>query len=178
MPVYNDGVSSGAAGAIGGSLVGKSGALGDRLDVELANPYGNYYFKLTLNGLEVAHFMECSGLKSTTTVFEIEEGGTNSYTHKRPGQSKWENIVLRTATSASTSLLDWRDTLLKDQFGNRTSTSGIISLMNNNGVVVRSWAFKNAWPVSWEGPSLNSSGSELAVESLELAHDGLEVTNG
>lgn len=140
---------------------------------EELNPYGNYYFSLELAGIEVAHFMECSGLKSSSQVFEIEEGGLNSRTHKRPGQSRWENIVLRYASSTSTHLLSWRDTFLRDQFGDRRD--GTITLMNNAGEPIRSWSFKNAWPVSWEGPQLNSGQSELAIETLEIAHDGLSV---
>ena len=143
---------------------------------EGANPYGNHFFALEVNGVEVAHFIECSGLKSSTAVFEIEEGGTNSYTHKRPGQSKWENIVLRTATSASMDLLQWRDSLLQDRFSKRVGYDGAIHLKNNAGEIIRTWTFVNAWPVSWEGPSLNASGSELAIETLEIAHDGLQVS--
>jgi phage tail-like protein len=139
------------------------------------NPYGNYYFALEIGGVEVAHFMECSGLKTSSQVFEIEEGGLNSRTHKRPGQSRWENIVLRYATNTSIRLLQWRDTYLQDMFGDKKN--GSITLKNNAGEPIRSWTFKNAWPVSWEGPSLNSGSSELAVETLELAHDGLEVGN-
>jgi phage tail-like protein len=55
---------------------------------------------------------------------------------------------------------------------------GSIALQNNKGEVVRRWSFKNAWPVSWEGPQLNSGSSELAIETLEIAHDGLTVANG
>lgn len=146
------------------------------VDIEAVNPYGNHFFALEIAGVEVAHFIECSGLKSITAVFEIEEGGTNSYTHKRPGQSKWENIVLRTATSASTDLLQWRDTLLQDKFSKRVNYNGSIHLKNNAGEIIRTWTFMNAWPVSWEGPSLNASGSELAIETLEIAHDGLVIS--
>ena len=74
------------------------------LQTDKLHPYGNYYFALEISDgtgtTEVAHFLECSGLKSTATVFEIEEGGMNGKTHKRVGQSKWENITLRYATSA------------------------------------------------------------------------------
>lgn len=145
------------------------------------NPYGNYYFALEIKdgggSVEVAHFVEASGLKTTATVFEIEEGGLNGRTHKRPGQSKWDNVVLRYATNSSTFLLEWRDKFLQDQFEERTSYSGSISLKNNHGDVVRRWHFTNAWPVSWEGPSLNATGSELAIETLEIAHDGLTISN-
>ncbi len=142
------------------------------------DPYGNHYFALFIGGLEVAHFVECSGLKSTTTVFEIEEGGLNTRVHKRPGQSKWENITLRTATVASMYLLEWRDAILMDNYSAASNRrDGSIALIGNDGQTVRRWSFKQAWPVSWEGPSLNSGGSELSIETLELAHDGLTVSS-
>lgn len=148
---------------------------------ESLDPYGNFYFALEIKDdggtTEVAHFVECSGLKSTTDVFEIEEGGLNGRTHKRVGQSRWDNIVLRYATNTSTYLLEWRDKFLQDQFENRLKFSGSVALMNNHGDVLRRWHFTNAWPVSWEGPSLASGGSELAIETLEIAHDGLTVSN-
>lgn len=149
----------------------------------IQDPYGNFYFALEIVGpngpMEIAHFQECSGLKNAAAVFEIEEGGLNGRTHKRPGQSKWEHIVLKYGTSGSMALLEWRDQYLQDQFtgGLRTKCSGSISLKNNDGEVVRCWHFTNAWPVSWEGPSLSGGGSELAVETIELAHDGLKVAN-
>ena len=148
---------------------------------EALNPYGNFYFALELKDgggtSEVGHFVECSGLKSIATVYEIEEGGLNGRTHKRAGQSRWENIVLRYATNASNQMLEWRDRFLQDQFDQRLKFSGSIALKNNHGDVVRRWHFTNAWPVSWEGPQLASSGSELAIETLEIAHDGLSVSN-
>jgi phage tail-like protein len=145
------------------------------------DPWGNYYFALELktpdgDAFEVAHFLECSGLKSTCQVFEIEEGGLNGRSHKRPGQSKWENIKLRCASSASAYLMRWRDYFLQDQFEKRTEFSGSIALKNNAGETLRRYHFTNAWPVAWEGPNFKSGGSELAIETLEIAHDGLTIT--
>lgn len=139
------------------------------------DPYGGHYFALEINNQQIAHFLECSGLKTTATVFEIEEGGLNGLTHKRPGQSKWENIVLRYATSISVDLMTWRDQFLRDQFSSRPQNTGAIVLYDTNHNVVRRYNFKNAWPVSWEGPSLNAGSSELAVETIEIAHEGIEV---
>lgn len=138
------------------------------------DPFGNYFFALEINSEEVGSFMECSGLKTSSEVYEIHEGGLNGYAHKRPGQSKWENIVLRYATNFSTSLIEWRDKFLQDQFNNRVT--GSIKLMNNDGSVVRRYDFEGAWPVSWEGAGLNSGGSELAIETLEIAHTGLKIS--
>lgn len=141
------------------------------------DPYGAHYFALELNGQQIAHFMECSGLKTVATVFEIEEGGLNGRTHKRPGQSRWENIVLRYATSASTELLEWRDEFVRDEFAAREgANSGAIVLYDNAHKQIRRYSFTKAWPVSWEGPALNAGSSELAVESLEIAHEGIVVT--
>lgn len=137
------------------------------------DPYNGHYFSLVIDKTEIAHFSECSGLKTTATVFEIEEGGLNGITHKRPGQSRWENIVLRYATNASMDLLTWRDTWLQDGFTQRKSGSIIVRDMAGNPV--RTYNFTRAWPVSWEGPQLNSGSSELAVETLEIAHEGLTV---
>jgi len=142
----------------------------------LLDPHGAHYFALEINGTEIAHFLECSGLKTTSTVFEIEEGGVNGYTHKRPGQAKWENIVLKYASSASTQLLEFRDEIVQDVFSNRPNNAGAIIVYDNHGQEIRRYSFKRAWAVSWEGPSLNAGSSELSVETLELAHEGLEVT--
>ena len=141
-------------------------------------PYGSYVFALQIQkeggaAEEIGHFMECSGLKSACEVFEIQEGGMNDRVHKFPGQSKWENITLRTATTASNELFAWRDQFLKGKFGERKKYKGFIKILDNDFEEIRVYEFVNAWPVSWEGPSLNSGGSEIAIESLELAHDGL-----
>jgi phage tail-like protein len=153
----------------------------EQREVEDRDPYGNYYFELELNGQTVAHFMECSGLKNASEVFEINEGGLNSGTHKRPGQSKWENISLKYGTSDNMDLLRWRDSYLMGNYKSRAGSSGskqstgCIKVKNNAGEVVRVFEFTGAWPVSWEGPALNAGGSELAIETLEIAHDGLTV---
>ena len=140
-----------------------------------SKPYGNFIFDLEIEGVFVAQFMECSGLKTSSEVFEIEEGGLNGRTHKFPGRSKWENIVLKHATNASMHLLEWRDQFLQDAFTNRRS--GSIMLKDNDGVILRRWSFRDAWPISWEGPTFNSGESALAIETLELAHEGLSVSS-
>jgi len=154
-----------------------------RTDALLDDPYGSYYFKLevTREGAEhkpdVAHLVEVSGLKTAAQVFEFEEGGLNSRSHKRVGQSKWENLTVRFATSSDTYLHQWRDMFLRDQFDERLARSGSVMLCANDGSVLRRYHFDKAWPVSWEGPSFNAGSSELATESLELAHDGITISD-
>jgi len=154
-----------------------------KAEVNYADPWGNFNFALYWGDSEepIAHFMECSGLKTSAEVFEIKEGGLNGRTHKRVGQSKWENITLRYASSADNQLVDWRNQYLLDKYmtdGLRTDpkkSSGAIVLHDASGQPIRRYEFKEAWPVSWEGPSLSSGGSDLALETLEIAHGGLEI---
>ncbi len=143
--------------------------------IQDGDPWGNYYFALEVNGTEVAHFMECSGMKSSAEVYTIQEGGVNGHVHKRAGPSKWDNIVLKTATNVSSELLRWRDEYLQDKFDTQLGTSGSIVIRANSGEELRRYNFVSAWPVHWEGPSLNSGGSELAIETLEIAHEGIYI---
>lgn len=146
------------------------------------DPYGSYYFALEINGVEIAHFQECSGLKNASQIFEIQEGGLNGTVHKRPGQSKWENLIFKYATSQSTWLVEWRDMWMRDMYAEggsdkrqKRTASGSVAIISNQGKIVRRFHFVNAWPVSWEGPALNSTSSGLAIETLEIAHDGITV---
>ena len=140
-------------------------------DNVLTDPHGNFYFVLEIDKVEVAHFMEFSGLKSSCEVFEILEGGFNGQVHKLPGVSKWENLTLRYCTQASTALFEWRQDFINDEFETRPETSGAIIMKNNAGEEIKRFSFGAMWPVSWEGPALNSGASELAIESLEVAFD-------
>lgn len=137
------------------------------------DPFGNYYFSFELDGVEVAHFMEFSGLKTAAEVYEIQEGGLNSTTHKLPSGSKYENLTLRYATHVSQQLAEWRDKYINDEFGLRKDCSGAVVMRNNKGEEIRRYSFHECWPVSWEGPSMASGGSALAIESVEIAYDGL-----
>jgi phage tail-like protein len=143
--------------------------------VEDLDPYGNYYFALEIDGVEVAHFLEFSGLKTTAEVFEVREGGLNGVTHKRPGPSTFQNIILRYGTSASQTLAEWRDKYLNDEFGRRPNTSGAVVVKSNKGSEIKRYSFFEMWPVSWEGPAMSSSASALAIETLEVAFDGLTL---
>jgi len=136
-------------------------------------PEGNFIFELEIDGISVAQFMECNGLKSSTQIFELEEGGMNHRVHKLPGQSRWENLVLRYGVTTDTSLLDWRNEILEDGFSKRRN--GAIILKNMAMEEVRRYSFVNAWPVSYEGPNFVANGAELAVEMIELAHHGITV---
>lgn len=140
----------------------------------IEEPEGNFIFELEIDGVAVANFLECNGIKTSTQVFELEEGGMNHRVHKLPGQSRWENITLRYGVTSDTSLLEWRNEILDDGFAKRRN--GAIIVKNNAMEEVRRYSFVNAWPVAYEGPQLASQGSELAIEMIEIAHHGVTVS--
>lgn len=140
------------------------------------DPWGAYYFSLEIDNVEVAQFLECSGLKTAAEVFEIEEGGRIANVHKRPGRSKWENVVLKRGVWKSHLFAEWRDYYLQpptDGWTRRAEASAAIVQRDNHGDELRRYSILQPWPVSWEGPALNSGGSDLATETLEIAHEGI-----
>ena len=170
---YNATPDEATGGYRGASSSGASTTGGNK-DPRIADPEGTFVLALEVGGAEVAYFMECSGLKTTTDVFELQEGGVNYRVHKLPGQTRWENIVLKYGVTSDVSMLSWRGEILQDQFGLRRNGSIIMKTLG--GEEVRRYNFVEGWPVSWEGPSFAASGSEIAIESLEIAHNGIQVT--
>lgn len=142
----------------------------------VTDPHGNYIFELVIDGIAVGQFLEVSGIKNTTEVFEIQEGGVNGRVHKLPGQTRWENITLRWGSTFETSLIEWREQVLHDGFGGENfRRNGSIIMRDNDMQEVRRYNFKAGWPVAYEGPSLNAAGAELAIEMIEIAHHGITV---
>ena len=158
---------------------------------ELEEPAGAYVFSLEIDGVELAHFQDCSGIKSKTEVFEIKEGGVNHATHKLPGQSSWDNLVLSYGVTSDSSMLSLREAIVNDNFSGSASFpslgggqsqpkrfNGSIVIRNNKFQELIRYNFTSAWVVSWEGPKLDSTNSSLAISKVEIAHHGIEVARG
>ncbi len=93
--------------------------------------------------------------------------------HRLVGASKWAPVVLKQATNQSHALADWRERCRAGD--HRSRSSGAITVYDLAGRPVERFDLEGVWPVRWEGPSLDSSGSGLAVEELEIAHEGVRV---
>lgn len=132
-----------------------------------------YHFTVAIEGLETGQFREVQGLSIETEIVEFREGGSNDAVRKLPGRTKWPNIVLKQGFTGSTLLADWAFT--QHRTGIVIRRSGTITMFDQTGRTVAAWTFHNAWPVKWEGPTLKSSGNEVAIESIELAHEGLSL---
>lgn len=135
-------------------------------------PLGKFRFKVEIEGLTLAHFQSISGLQHDIEALEVQEGGLNERMHKLPGQGKYPNLVLKLGYVNSQMLEGWHASFTQKP-GSVRRKSGSIILCDDAGEPIARWNFFDAWPVKWEGPQLESSGGEILVESVEIAHHGL-----
>ncbi|WP_168121136.1 phage tail protein [Paenibacillus sp. HB172176] len=129
-----------------------------------------YHFWVELDGILVAGFSEVSGLEAETEFDEYREGGVNGYVHKLPKGVKFPNLVLKRGLTKSPALWNWYESSID---GKLTRKSGAIVLQNPDGTEFGRWNFYDAYPVKWSGPQLNAATSDVAFESVEIAHSGL-----
>jgi phage tail-like protein len=146
-------------------------AAGTRTD-----PYGQFNFEVDIDGVGTFGFSEVSGLTTDTNIIEYREGNEvadgESTTRKLPGLIKYNNIVLKRGFTKDLSAYNWR---LKVIQGKTSRASGSITLLDEGRNPVLRWTFREGWPSKWEGPALNGKTSEVAIESMEIAHEGLTM---
>jgi phage tail-like protein len=141
------------------------------------DPYGAFRFALELGSIQVAGFAECTGLNVETKVYEYKEGGNNATTLKFPEHAAFGNITLKRGLSQATDLIDWQFEIVGGRFQvNPRSQKVNISIVVHDeaGNEVRRWNLVRAFPVKWVGPDLKAGGNDIAIETLELAHEGIE----
>jgi len=138
---------------------------GQRKDPVLA-----FNFRVEIDGVFEAGFNEVTGLQAEIEVQEYREGGVNDFMHKFAGSVKFpSNLVLKNGITDSVKLWTWYQEVMRGQFARKSLD---VVLLDAAGDEKRRWKFKEAYPVKWNGPSLKATSSEVALESLELAHEG------
>lgn len=131
-------------------------------------------FDVQIDGVKVASFTGCSGLGAQYEAFEWREGGDNGTVVRLPGRLTYTNVRLtRVVDSESGALAEW----FSKQHNAPERHTAVIKLYNgnfNSRTPVASWTLEGAWPVMYTGPTLSTTaeGEAVAVETLELAHQG------
>jgi len=138
-------------------------------------PIPAFHFKVEWGGKNVG-FSEVSGLTQEVQLIEYRDGNSPDYsTIKMPGLHKYNNITLKRGISKSDNdFFGWLNTVKLNTVERRDLT---ISLLNENHEPVMIWKAHNAFPVKVEGPGLKASGNEVAIESIEIAHEGIVLQN-
>jgi phage tail-like protein len=133
------------------------------------------HFRVEWGGSSIS-FSEVSGLTQESTPVEYRTGDSPDYsTVKMPGMRKYSNVVMkRGITKSDNDFFKWINTIKLNEVERRDIT---ISLLNEKHEPVMVWKAHNAFPIKVEGPGLKATGNEVAIESIELAHEGLAVQN-
>lgn len=136
------------------------------------DPFRAYNFKLEIDGITRAGFRECSGLDAGTDAVDYREGNEKgNVARKLTGLNKYSNIVLKRGITDDHGLWDWRKTAID---GKTERKNGSIVLIDEtgDGEKVR-WNFVNGWATKWTGPTFNATSNDVAIETLEIVHEGL-----
>ena len=135
-------------------------------------PTPKFRFEVDL-GAEFANiaFQEVSGMDTENQVIEFRESNK-----KMPGIVKYGNITMKRGIFVNDNTFwNWHDQIQMNTIKRRTLT---IKLLDENGTVTMKWTLKNAWPVKITRADLKSDGNEVAVESLEIAHERIIISKG
>ncbi len=138
------------------------------------DPYKNFKFLVEIEGIAVAGFSECEGLTTEVSVIEYREGNEDITVRKLPGLVKYSNITLKKGITGSKDLFNWYKEVVKGKIKQIRRNMAIVLLDDEGNQAVR-WVVRNAWPMKYTGPTLNAKSSEVAIETLEIAHEGFEL---
>jgi phage tail-like protein len=141
-------------------------------------PYDTYNFLVQIDGILVTSFMECVLPEASIEVVEYREGAELvDNVHKLPGLVRYGNLVLKRGIANSPSSMaiwDWFSTFVA---GTGEAKQMSVTLLDGGKNPVIEWSFANAWPVKYESPVLSGKTSALAIETLEVAVEGMTVTS-
>ena len=133
------------------------------------DPFTSFNFIVNIQGMK-AGFSEIGGLTTETDIVEYREGNEDIRMRKMPGKNKYSNITLKRGYTNSKELWEWRKKVIQGQV---QRLSGTITLLDEARKPAIVWQFFEGWPSKWEGPALNAKNNEVAIESMEIAHEGL-----
>ncbi len=137
-----------------------------------AEAYTNCRFYVKIDGMTQAVFTEVSGLQIETVVQDYEEGGNNGFVHRMPGRTKVSNLTLKRGITKSNEFLKWYMEIAGGKVNRKHVT---VMMYDVAGNALLQWHFIDAYPVKWVGPQFSADGKTMAVETLELAHRGMQL---
>jgi phage tail-like protein len=122
-------------------------------------------------------FQEVSGMDVENQIIEYRKSNSPLFSvEKMPGITKYGNITMKRGIFANdNSFWDWHQQIVMNTIKSRTV---VIKLLDENGAITMQWALNNAWPTKITSTDLKSDGNEVAVDTIEIAHEQLIISNG
>ena len=143
---------------------------GDRKD-----PKNNFRFLVEIDGISQAGFREVTIPDSTNEPIEYRNGDESPTVRKLPGLVKFANVSLKWGTTDSMDIYNWRKTIEEGKIKDNRKNVAVVVLDDEGNPAAR-WEFSQAWPTKYDAPDLNATGNEIAIENLEIAHEGMRRT--
>jgi phage tail-like protein len=142
------------------SLIDTSSSLDAALSIGMSA-----IFDVALGG-----FSECSGLEMTMKTEDYKEGGDNGGVRRFANRVEWSNITLKKGLGTHTALWDWHYGFV---VGRGQRRDGLIVLLDSAHLPNAVWMFTKGLPVKYTGPAMNGTQNSVAIEALEIAHEGV-----
>ena len=155
------------------------------------DPILGYRFVLELGFVQVAGFSECTGLALETKITEYHEGGRNTGPLKFPELGSVGNVTLKRGIVPGANvdaLLAWHLDVMRGEFNSSVNPNlrkaspdedldkrCAIVVLDESGAELKRWNLVRAFPAKWSGPELKAMASDVAIETLELAYEALEI---
>lgn len=138
-------------------------------------PMPKFYFKVTWGDNEIA-FQEVSGLDMQSEEIKYRHGNSKVFSViKMPGMMKYGNVTMKKGVfKGDNKFFDW---LIKIQMNKIDRVPVVISLLDTEDKAIMTWTLLNAWPTKLSSTDLKSEGNEVAIETIEIVHEGLTIEN-
>jgi phage tail-like protein len=136
------------------------------------DPYINSRFRLQINGIVQGDFVECAIADTSSDPIEYRVGTDPGSMRKQPGLTKYGNITLKWGLTDSKELWDWRKKVIDGKIDDARQNGSII-ILDEQGNPKLQWDFVRGWPSKYDPADYNAKGNDIAIETLEITHEGL-----
>jgi len=139
-------------------------------------PLPKFHFQVEWDSEKVS-FQEVSGLDIEAQIVEYRHGDSPEFsTIKMPGIQKSGNVTMKKGVfTKDNKFWDWFSLIKMNTIKRKTVT---IKLLDEGHNPTMTWTLTNAWPTKITSTDMKSDGNEVAVESIEIAHEGVKIANG
>lgn len=139
----------------------------------ITDPYRAYNFKLDIGGDTAGHFTEVTGLGARVETIDFREGGDHQVVHRLAGRVQYLDVTLKYGLTSSRALWDWFQSGVKGSVQRKNIS---ILLMDSTGSREEMrWNLNGTWVKEWRAAALDALGQEVAVESMTLVYETLEL---
>ncbi|HMK50159.1 MAG TPA: phage tail protein [Thermodesulfovibrionales bacterium] len=137
------------------------------------DPYRNFRFRVEVDGITQAGFSECTVGDATTDPIEYREGTDSTTVRKLSGLTKYANVTLKWGITDSLDIYNWRKQIIDTGAEGARKNLSII-LVDEAGKDKARWNIMQAWPTKYDPPDFTAKGNDVAIETLEIVHEGIQ----